>query len=243
MCTVTFLPLNDGEFIFTSNRDESPIRETINPEEYVEEGVTLLYPKDKKAGGTWIGVSEKNRLVCLLNGGFEKHFHKGNYAFSRGVVVKKAMLSDDIHLFLSTFKLDDVEPFTLVVVDWNRSLQLLELVWDGKKRYVKELEKKPRIWSSSTLYTAEMKMFREKWFAEWLVEHPVYLQDDVFEFHENSTLGTKEISIKMKRSNVETVSTTSVEKRNDTVVMTYQNTLEGNTSVNTLKTKALVVNE
>ena len=69
MCTVTYLPLGDHNFILTSNRDVAPKRETTPPKEYNEVGVKLTYPKDKLAGGTWIGVSEKKRLICLLNGG------------------------------------------------------------------------------------------------------------------------------------------------------------------------------
>ena len=29
MCTVTYLPLKNGDFILTSNRDETPLRKTI----------------------------------------------------------------------------------------------------------------------------------------------------------------------------------------------------------------------
>ena len=73
MCTVTYLPLENEGFILTSNRDESHIRKTIPPKKYVENGVELAYPKEQLAGGTWIGASTKNRLVCLLNGAFKKH--------------------------------------------------------------------------------------------------------------------------------------------------------------------------
>ena len=61
MCTVTYLPLGNNEFILTSNRDESPVRKTILPKKYFENGVEILYPKDELAGGTWIGTSNKNR--------------------------------------------------------------------------------------------------------------------------------------------------------------------------------------
>jgi len=68
MCTVTYLPLGNNKFILTSNRDESPTRKTISPTKYDENGVQLIYPKDEIAGGTWIGLSEKNRLVCFFLG-------------------------------------------------------------------------------------------------------------------------------------------------------------------------------
>ena len=85
MCTVTYLPLGNNDFILTSNRDEDPKRKTIPPKEYLEDGVKLTYPKDELAGGTWIGLSEKSRLICLLNGGFTKHSREESYRMSSWV--------------------------------------------------------------------------------------------------------------------------------------------------------------
>ena len=69
MCTVSFLPKGNNDFVFTSNRDEAILRGTTEPIIYDVNGTKILCPKDKVASGTWIGVSDKNRLVCLLNGG------------------------------------------------------------------------------------------------------------------------------------------------------------------------------
>ena len=63
MCTLTFIPIENDGFILTSNRDEAPGRNTIEPKRYQEGGTELLFPKDELAGGTWIGVSDKKRLV------------------------------------------------------------------------------------------------------------------------------------------------------------------------------------
>src|SRR5690606_27855602 len=73
MCTLTFIPKGNFDFIITSNRDEASFRKTLPPKTYVVDGEKLVYPKDEVAGGTWIGVSSRNRLVCLLNGGFIAH--------------------------------------------------------------------------------------------------------------------------------------------------------------------------
>ena len=45
------------------------------------------------AGGTWIGLSDKKRLVCLLNGGYEIHEREASYRVSRGVIVKEVLKS------------------------------------------------------------------------------------------------------------------------------------------------------
>jgi uncharacterized protein with NRDE domain len=222
MCTVTYLPLGNNDFIVTSNRDEQPSRKTIAPKEYVEEGVLLTYPKDEIAGGTWIGLSDKNRLVCLLNGGFEAYERETTYKMSRGIIVKAILKSDNYIEYLKTFDFKGIEPFTIVLVDWNEKLKTYELVWDGKRQHFSELNQEPKIWSSSTLYTEEEKELRKTWFANWLESDHEINQEEILKFHHNSEIGTPENSIKMKRSYVETVSITSVKKQASKVVMSYR---------------------
>ncbi len=131
MCTVTYLPLENDGFILTSNRDESPMRKTIPPKKYLENGVEFAYPKDQLAGGTWIGASTKNRLVCLLNGAFKKHERNSYYKMSRGLVVKNILTVTDAVAYIKGFNFNDIEPFTIIMVDWNDGLDTYELVWDG----------------------------------------------------------------------------------------------------------------
>lgn len=228
MCTVTYLPLGKKKFILTSNRDETPLRKTLPPNDYIEDGVKLTYPKDELAGGTWIGVSEKQRLVCLLNGGFRIHKRKASYRMSRGIIVKKILSNDDAVAFIQNFNFDDIEPFTLVLVDWHKELQTYELVWDGEKKHFKKLPQKPKIWSSSTLYTEEIKQLRKDWFADWLSKNKHYAQDAILEFHQNDNLGDKTIAPKMKREFVETVSVTSIEKLKTNIEITYLDILNKN---------------
>ena len=221
MCTVTYLPLGNNNFILTSNRDETPLRKTVSPVLYLENGVELTYPKDELAGGTWIGTSNKNRLVCLLNGGFKKHQRNSDYKMSRGVIVKKMLSADNTIQFITDFDFNEIEPFTIVLVDWDKQLETYELVWDGETKHFTKLKQAPRIWSSSTLYTDEMKALRQGWFAKWLIENKEFQQENILNFHQNEKLGTPDISLKMKRSFVETVSITSVKKEDCKVGMLY----------------------
>ena len=55
----------------------------------------FCFPKDAAAGGTWIGVSEKKRLICLLNGGFTAHTREESYRLSRGVVVTQLLSAEN----------------------------------------------------------------------------------------------------------------------------------------------------
>tara|TARA_R110001632_G_scaffold18408_4_gene57042 strand:+ start:9529 stop:10233 length:705 start_codon:yes stop_codon:yes gene_type:complete len=221
MCTVTYLPLKNDGFILTSNRDESPMRKTIHPKKYTENGVELIYPKDELAGGTWIGSSNKNRLVCLLNGGFETHQRNAYYRMSRGVVVKNILSVDDPVDYIKGFNFDTIEPFTIVLVDWSTILAAYELVWDGETIHFEKLKQEPKIWSSSMLYDAQMKSDRNSWFQEWLKNHSEFYQEDILAFHQSTDKGTAATALKMKRSFVETVSVTSFEKRHKESSMKY----------------------
>ena len=220
MCTVTFLPLTKNGFILTSNRDENPFRETIAPSNYDEIGVEMCFPKDKIAGGTWIGTSSKKRLICVLNGAFKKHERKKIYKKSRGVIAKEILSEDNVIEYIENLDLQGIEPFTLVIVDWNDGLSLFELIWDEEKKYFTKLANKPKIWSSSTLYTHEVKELRKVWFKQW-IEQNEFTQNNILEFH-HSEIGDKEQSVLMKRSHVETVSVTSVKKEDEVVNMLYE---------------------
>jgi len=221
MCTVTYIPTTKG-FVFTSNRDEQPKRVTLSPAYYKESKMGLFYPKDKVAGGTWIGVAEQKRLVCLLNGGFVYHDPKVKFANSRGVVVTTILTSLDLKSALYGVDLENVAPFTLIVVDWANANKAYELVWCKNVRHVTELDvKKPYIWSSSTLYTDEVKAERKEWFAKEVLSEADNKKSTVLSFHKNELLGTVETSPKMKREIVETISTTMVIKEDNEISMEY----------------------
>lgn len=221
MCTVTYIPTTKG-FIFTSNRDEQPKRVTLPPAYYQESGVNLFFPKDKIAGGTWIGVAEQKRLVCLLNGGFVYHDPTIKYPKSRGVVVTAMLTTYNLEHTLKTIDLEGVAPFTLIVVDWKNNHKAYELIWCNKTRHVTELDvDESYIWSSSTLYTDEIKTERKKWFTKDVLSQSGTTKEKVLEFHQNEDLGDVETAPKMKRDLVETISTTMVVKDGLELSMEY----------------------
>ncbi|MCF6307968.1 MAG: NRDE family protein [Flavobacteriaceae bacterium] len=222
MCTVSFFPKENGGFILTSNRDESPNRNTIPPEIYSVEGVKLLFPKDEKAGGTWIGLSDKKRLICLLNGGFEAHIPKQKYRLSRGVIVTKLLTSDDAVSEIENFNFNDIEPFTIILVDYKEKLFLYELVWDGITKHFSEKPLAPIIWSSSLLYSTEIKKKRTFWFSEFLKEHQNPSEAAILNFHKTAGEGNKKTNIVMDRGFVRTKSITKIKKEKNQVEMNYE---------------------
>ena len=221
MCTVTFLPQENQGFILTSNRDEYKERKTLPPKFYKENNVEMLFPKDEVAGGTWIGVSDRNRLICVLNGGFEKHVRKPSYRKSRGLISKELLQSDAFESSILALELENVEPFTMVIIDWNSSdYSLYELVWDGTVKHFKNLQKTPHIWSSSSLYSKKNTLMRAEWFQDWL-ENNAVSHESILEFHRSEN-GDKEQAILMKRPYVETVSISSIVKTENEIDFNYK---------------------
>lgn len=222
MCTITFIPKSNTDFILTSNRDEAPGRETFPPKIYEEEGVKLLYPKDSVAGGTWIGVSERKRIVCLMNGGFVAHERKPFYRKSRGVVVKDLLKTDDFQKEIEAYDFNDIEPFTAVLVSWSSEIQLFQLVWDGTDYHFSEEPLAPTIWSSSPLYPEDLKKKREQWFSRFLLETVRPSEEELLKFHKTAGEGDLSSDLIMDRGFIKTKSITQISKQKETVEMRYE---------------------
>ncbi len=170
MCVLTIIPLESERFVMTSNRDESALRPKAgNPQVRNFDGISLLMPVDPLGGGTWLGTTESGRSVCLLNGAFVAHEHRPPYRKSRGLVVIDALLSEDPRQYFEAYDLENIEPFTLVILEHVRLPKLLEIRWDGKDRYLKSLPLAgPRIWSAAKLYPPELITAREARFYQWM---------------------------------------------------------------------------
>lgn len=241
MCTVSFIYKENKDFVLTSSRDESPMRATILPTVYEIVNTKMIFPKDTIAGGTWIGMSEKKRVVCLLNGGFQAHERLSKYRESRGVVVKDFLAADSIMETIKTYHLLQIEPFTLVIVDWNKKLQLLELVWDGTQKHLQKLPLTSHIWSSSSLYTEEMKQLRRNWFADFQQKNTLNVAS-ILDFHKNAGIGDRHIDVLMDRGFVKTMSITQINKMKDTITMNYH-ALSANTKSTIVLNQAAITHE
>ncbi|MCP4443224.1 MAG: hypothetical protein GY810_30340 [Aureispira sp.] len=218
MCTVSYLPLSQDEFVLTSNRDESPKRSPLGLE-FDGDG-SLLLPREPQKGGTWICAAQTNRLVCLLNGAFDRHKHEPPYSKSRGIVVLDFFKYKEATAFFRDYDLDGVEPFTMVIYDNG---DLYEFRWDETTKHMKALDRQqPYIWSSSTLYTAEVKQMRQEWFADWRKTQP-QTAESILNFHQTAGIGDKENDLIMERYDgiLKTVSITTVKRKTDHFEMTY----------------------
>lgn len=169
----------------------------------------MAFPKDVLAGGTWLGVSEQKRVICLLNGGFTRHKRTPPYGKSRGIVVKDLLATEDFSIAAEAYGLSEVEPFTIVAADWHKDLFFAEFVWDGSQKHYRELPLQPHIWSSSPLYSPEMKQLREEWFDE-LRNTNELTPEALLDFHFSAGKGDKDKGVIMDRGFVKTKSISQI---------------------------------
>ncbi|SMC63283.1 NRDE family protein [Moheibacter sediminis] len=166
MCILSIFIQTNGDFILTQNRDESIYRPTSpNVETREFFGRKITGPVDLNSGGTWIYYTDKY-TVCVLNGGYENHSHRPPYRMSRGLVILELLKFASMDEFISEINLDGIEPFTMLMIDL-KSNQKQILVWDGKQKFVENLnDEKLIVRSSSTLYNASEKLFHKEKFEE-----------------------------------------------------------------------------
>lgn len=240
MCTVTYIPgRKNVPLILTSNRDESTLRKQASEPiiKKLKNNINILTPLDMEAGGSWIGTSEKGRIVCLLNGAFEKHLRKPPYRMSRGLVFLDNFLFDHIEAYAKDYLFNDIEPFTLIIIESLPTTELYELRWDGRALFFsKKEETAAHIWSSPTLYNKEVRDKREGWFNNWLKGYEEITPRTMFNFHTNGGSGAPASEqINMERPNVKTVSTTQILGGKEKIKMLHFNRLNGKESEEQIK--------
>jgi hypothetical protein len=181
MCTVSFVSVNDA-VIITSNRDEHIQRETAAaPGFHSLKNKKVIFPKDAKAGGTWFAAGDDGVVAVLLNGAFIKHIATPPYRKSRGLILLEIIEAGDPFAFFTELDLEHIEPFTVILY---QSGSLHELRWDGNKKYEKLLHNSGNyIWSSSTLYTADVIELRKNLFDGFINTGKTITADLVHDFH------------------------------------------------------------
>lgn len=221
MCTVSFV-FSNGKTIITSNRDEKSIRRSaIPPRNYTINGKNVIFPKDSKAGGTWFVADAKGTILVLLNGAGEKHHVQPPYRKSRGLIVLDLIGSDSPKEFWNVIDLENMEPFTLVLFQDN---ELFQLRWNGSRKETKLLDvDKNHIWSSSTLYPAEIREKRSDWFYSFLDSNPEITEKEMLYFHQHTEKENLENGLVINRNDeMKTLSITqSVIEKNKVTLLHY----------------------
>lgn len=228
MCTVTYLPLPDRGFILTSNRDEQVVREiALPPRKYSINDVSVFYPKDPRAGGSWIATSNSEYTLCLLNGAGKKHVPATKYRISRGQVLLDFFKYNDATEFKNNYSFEGVEPFTLIIIHSNALREVQELTWNGREIQLSDLnDNQPLIWSSVTLYEPEVIKARQQWFRQWLAVAHENTLESITNFHRFGGTGDTKTDLLMNRENkVRTVSITSILKTENETRLQYHDVI------------------
>jgi uncharacterized protein with NRDE domain len=221
MCTVSFVNVND-KIIITSNRDEKVIRPSaIPPKDYTINGKNIIFPKDSKAGGTWFVVDANGTVLVLLNGAAEKHKVELPYRKSRGLIVLDIISSLSPKDFWDEIDLENIEPFTLVLFQ-NR--ELFQLRWNGIQKETTPLDiHKNHVWSSSTLYSREIRENRSNWFYTFLETNSEISETEMLRFHRYTEQENQENGLVINRNDeMKTLSITqSVIEKNKVAILHY----------------------
>ena len=117
MCSVSFLPRDDG-FVLAMNRDERLSRvSALPPEVFERDGLAMLYPREL-SGGTWIGVNSAGMAFSLINWYSQPDCAYSN-PVSRGEVVRALLSARNgatAASLLGELPLKRMNPFRLMVV-------------------------------------------------------------------------------------------------------------------------------
>lgn len=220
MCTLTYIPKEDGSYLLTSNRDEMPLRAAPGLERRQIGGREVLFPTDAGAGGTWLALSSAGQAVCLINGAFHRHHRKPPYRRSRGLMVLDFFEYDQTPDFIRQYTFQGMEPFTMVVVEDGR---VWDLRWDEKQLHSRELDPgQYAIWASPVLYDLPYRKKRHHWLADWLEQRPQPNRHSMLHFHLTAGEGDPHNDLVMNRNNlVRTVSISSVVRERSAFDISY----------------------
>lgn len=235
MCTVTYLPVNQG-FVLASNRDEALGRAPAAfPVHWhnVPNG-PALFPQDTEAGGTWL-VARPRRVVCLLNGAFVRHHRTPPYRLSRGIVVLDTLQYADIQTFAEGYDLNGIEPFTLVWAELPAETPILtELRWDGHTLHSQVMDNtQPHLWASATLYLPEDQAIKQQWLTHWLhTTPPAQRPDALHAFQFQHRMQNPEYDVATRYGNVsQTLSISRIHCHPDGLVFHYHDLVSGQEAV------------
>ena len=223
MCTVSYVRVNDA-VIITSNRDEHIQRENAAaPGFHQLQNKKVIFPKDARAGGTWFAAGDNGVVAVLLNGAFNKHVATPPYRKSRGLILLEIIEADEPHSFFKAVKLDDIEPFTVVLYQPG---VLHELRWDGNNKHEKLLDITGNyIWSSATLYTDEVIARRENLFDRFIHSTAGITAATIHDFHASNNGDAENGFVISRQTGMKTFSITQAVVQSDVVNFSHDDLL------------------
>jgi hypothetical protein len=209
MCFVAIHRQGNTRYLL-SNRDEYLQRPAaLPPEVNALPGCVLLYPKDAKAGGTWVAVRNDGVAAILLNGADKPHISKPPYRQSRGLIIPQLLQHKHPENNVGAISFEDVEPFTLCL---SKPDALFLYQWNGHGLTVSLPEEKENpCWSSATLYDPGMVMQRSQFWQQWIQSQSFPDVADFLSFAKSKAPGNQDTQLFMNRGGgLQTISTTLI---------------------------------
>jgi len=149
MCTVSFLPTRHG-FLLAMNRDEQVSRpQALMPRRHWTGTRASLYPSEA-GGGTWIGVSDAEISLALINW-YAKPQRDRSLCVSRGIIIPHLLAAEslaEVAVLFADLPLAKINPFRLIAAS-RKERQLREWRWDAKTLLCKRFGWTRRHWFSS----------------------------------------------------------------------------------------------
>ncbi|MEX0929800.1 MAG: NRDE family protein [Balneolales bacterium] len=226
MCTVTFYPNDDHNWILSTNRDELKSRKKAKPPFIQKSGeLPYLAPVDGQAGGTWVGVNEAGIGLTIINNyqGNNPLLNHRTDAVSRGLIIPDLMSRnhlEDVNARMQQLKVARYNPFKLIGMQ-SQPWMIMEWSWDGQKYRTRSLPVEPAIWVSSGRDYDGVSDNRRKIFERFLESDPLPGVDAVRRLHSSGLPETGAYSIAMEQELVATVSNTIAEVNNGIARMHY----------------------
>ena len=152
MCTLTFVPTEEG-YVAGMNRDERLTRPIAIPPRVLElDGATAVYPHEV-SGGTWIGCNSHGNLLALLNWNDVTPPVDGAQMRTRGVLIPRLIAACDLtqtRALYARLNLHLISPFRLIGAFLEERI-VSEWRWNGSRREEFEFSWDRRHWFSSSV--------------------------------------------------------------------------------------------
>lgn len=133
MCTLSWTRSARG-YLLLFNRDERLTRPNAHPPtRQTVDGVRILAPLDRAAGGTWIGVNQYGVTATLLNRYDDAPVDPAAGSVSRGILLLSLLAARSARATLAgaaAMPLGAFQPFTIAAFDHGRRAWLAD--WNGR---------------------------------------------------------------------------------------------------------------
>jgi hypothetical protein len=226
MCTLTFVPTEDG-YLVGMNRDELLTRPlALPPKRFQRGGVEMVYPSEP-SGGTWIACNDRGNLLALLNWTASGSPRWGEKRKTRGLVIPELIGEPDFPAANSHFyqmNLDGLFPFRLVEV-FGSERTITEWRWDGVAIRKMEFPWARNHWFSSSLSDLLAEEERGRTCQAAAGEPAAGTNDWIRRLHRSHVPDPGPFSVCVHRQDAATVSYTEVRCSRMQISMGY---LDGN---------------